>query len=192
MTTRSRKLQRKVISDSGWTEADRVMEWDWSCGFSPAQNEQMTMAIMIRESDTGPGMNQSAFADLKQPKIKVIRVTKKLMNNTVFVIFEDESEIFPMYRIINECRNVKVQLQQYDMDEPKSPELITFQQNLIFGFYEPENARKIQLDLLIDKNDFSDPLSYRKMNEELAIRILDLASQSNKFEDRIAYQDSAG
>ena len=42
------------------------------------------------------------------------------------------------------------------MDEPKnSPEVIEFDQNMVFGLYEPENERKVKLDLEIDKNDFS-------------------------------------
>ena len=83
------------------------------------------MAIMIREAETGPNINDTALNELRTHRIKVIRVTKKLMNNTVFVIFEDESEMFPMYCIINECSNVKAELRQYEMDEPKStPETI--------------------------------------------------------------------
>ena len=83
---------------------------------------------MIREAenDEVTGMN-AMLSELKQSKVKVIRVTKKLLNNTVFVIFEDESPLFPMYRIINECRNVKINLQQYNMDEPKnSSEVIEY------------------------------------------------------------------
>lgn len=99
-----------------FTENDRVLEWGWSRGFSPAQNDQMTMAIMIREAQKD--QDNSMMNDLKQPSIKVIRVTKKLLNNTVFVIFEDESDLFPMYKIINDCRHVKVSMQQYDMSEP--------------------------------------------------------------------------
>ena len=103
----------------------------------------MTLAIMIREAETET-MQDAIMKGLKQPKTKVIRVTKKLLNNTVFVIFEDESEMYPMYRFINECRAVKVRMQQYNMDEPKStPEVIEHNQNLIFGFYEPENERKL-------------------------------------------------
>jgi len=127
-TTQSRKLKRKIISESGWTEVDKVLDWEWSRGFSPAQNEQMTMAIMIRESENSPNINGSAFNDMKSHKVKVIRVTKKLMNNTVFVIFEDEHELFPMYCIINECRTVKVELRQYEMNEPMiTPETIDYQ-----------------------------------------------------------------
>ena len=70
----------------------------------------MTMAIMIREAENSPNINQSAFNEMKTHKVKVIRVTKKLMNNTVFVIFEDEHELFPMYNIINNCRTLKVEL----------------------------------------------------------------------------------
>ncbi len=94
------------MDESKFTETDKVFEWDWSRGFSPAQNEQMTMAIMIRE--TSRDNEISLMNELKQPLVKVIRVTKKLLNNTVFVIFEDESDLFPMYKIINDCQNVKV------------------------------------------------------------------------------------
>ena len=74
---------------------------------------------------------------MKQPQVKVIRVTKKLVNNTVFVIFEDESPHFPMYRIVNECKNVKVDIEQFDMNEPKRPERIGHGEAIVFGFYEP-------------------------------------------------------
>lgn len=144
---RSRRFRRKQLSDSKWTEADKVEVWEWSKGFSPAQNEQMSLAIMIREAESETwdfGPSNAMISELKQPKVKVIRVTKKLLNNTVFVIFEDESPLFPMYRIINECRNVKIRMQQYDMDEPKpSCEVIDYNQNMIFGLYEPENQRKV-------------------------------------------------
>ena len=66
----------------------------------------MTMAIMIREASRDNEI--SLMNELKQSLVKVIRVTKKLLNNTVFVIFEDESDLFPMYKIINDCQNVKV------------------------------------------------------------------------------------
>ena len=85
----------------------------------------MTLAIMIREAENETFAENSVLHELKQPLVKVIRVTKKLLNNTIFVIFEDESELFPMYRIINQCPNVKIELSQYEMDEPKnSPDVI--------------------------------------------------------------------
>lgn len=70
----------------------------------------MTLAIMIREADTNPNGNM-VLSELRQMRVKVIRITKKLLNNTVFIIFEDESPLFPMYRIVNECRNVTISLQ---------------------------------------------------------------------------------
>ena len=103
--------------------------------------------------------------ELKQHQVKVIRVHKKLLNNTIFVIFEDESPLFPLYRIINDCVNVKVKMQQFEMDEPKTPEVIDSRQNMIFGFYEPENKRQIELTLIIDKNDRTQKHIYRQGNE---------------------------
>ena len=153
------------MSDSKWTENDKVSLWEWSKGFSPAQNDQMTLAIMIREAQDETQYRQGSIGlhELNQPQVKVIRVTKKLLNNTVFVIFEDESPHFPMYRIVNGCRNVRMHLQQANMDEPKnSPEVIESDQNMVFGLYEPENERKVKLDLEIDKNDLSQNALYRK------------------------------
>ena len=56
------------------------------------------------------------------------------------------------------------------MDEPKpSCEVIGYNQNMIFGLYEPENERKVQLDLVIDRNDFTKPTMYRRGQEEVRI-----------------------
>ena len=165
MSNGSRRMKIRQLSDSQYTENDKVSLWEWSKGFSPAQNDQMTIAIMIREAqdETQYRQGSTGLHELVQPQVKVIRVTKKLLNNTVFVIFEDESPHFPMYRIVNSCRNVRIQLQQANMDEPKgSPEVIEFDQSMIFGLYEPENERKVKLDLEIDKNDFSSNTMYRK------------------------------
>jgi len=52
---------------------------------------------------------------------------------------------------------------------------------MIFGFYEPENDRKIQLDLLVNRNNIANPLQQANF-EYLGISIVDLVSQSNKYE----------
>lgn len=109
------------------------------------------------------------------------------MNNTVFIIFEDESENFPMYRLINRCPNVKVLLQQYDLGEEREPLTITYNQEMNFGFYEPETNRMIQLDLKIDRNVAGHPETYRKDNEAHFVREINLANQSNKSEEAIGY-----
>ena len=77
------------------------------------------------------------------------------------------------------------------MDEPKpTPETIDYKQKMIFGFYEPENERKIELRLLVDCNNIVNPL--RKAGyEELEKKIVDLASNNNKHEERYHYVDSA-
>ena len=62
---------------------------------------------------------------------------------------------------------------------------------MIFGFYEPENYRKIQLDLHVDKNNVANPLQ-KSGFEYLDLTIIDLASQSSKHESTIPYVDSAG
>jgi len=76
-----------------------------------------------------------------------------------------------MYRIVNECKNVKVNVEQHEMYEPKRPEQIVHGEAIVFGFYEPENERKILLTLIIDKNDLTRnqlarPQSYRRGRED--------------------------
>lgn len=63
----------------------------------------MTIAIMIRKSIKFNlrQLNQSL-------QTKVIKVSKKKVNGTIFIIFEEENEKYPMYRIINDCSNVKI------------------------------------------------------------------------------------
>ena len=188
-------MKIRQLSDSQYTENDKVSLWEWSKGFSPAQNDQMTIAIMIREAqdETQYRQGSTGLHELVQPQVKVIRVTKKLLNNTVFVIFEDESPHFPMYRIVNSCRNVRIQLQQANMDEPKgSPEVIEFDQSMIFGLYEPENERKVKLDLEIDKNDFSSNTMYRKGEVVVQEQLVDLTEICNRKEWSIEFQDING
>ena len=119
----------------------------------------------------------STLNKLKEPQLKVIRVTKKLLNNTVFVIFEEESPLFPMYRIINECYNVTVRMTQCDLKVPLTAEVIRHKQNMIFGLYEPEGERKMQLDIFIDRNVRGE--FYRRGNEEVRIQVVDLNETQN-------------
>ena len=62
---------------------------------------------------------------------------------------------------------------------------------MIFGFYEPENERKVQLDLFIDRNDFSNPITYRKVDDIRSLHILDLGVSGNK-EQHVEYHDLSG
>ena len=48
---------------------------------------------------------------------------------------------------------------------------------MIFGLYEPENERKVQLDLVIDRNDPA--MQYRRNQEEIRIQIVDLTESQN-------------
>ena len=90
---------------------------------------------------------------LRQTKRKIIRVTKKLINSTVFIIFEEEDPKFPMFRIVNECQNVKIQFEQMDLFPEKSPDKLGPDDSCNFAFYDPEIDRKLQMTLDINKND---------------------------------------
>ena len=80
-------------------------------------------------------------------------MTKKLINNTIFVIFEEEDTKFPMFRIVNECQNVKIQFEQMDLEPEKSPDMLNQKSEMNFAFYDPEIDRKLQMTLDINKND---------------------------------------
>jgi hypothetical protein len=45
------------------------------------------------------------------------------VNDTLFIIFEEEDESAPMYQIINECYNLKVEYWQILPQEPQAAEL---------------------------------------------------------------------
>ena len=69
---------------------------------------------------------QSGFKQmLRPPQRKIIRVTKKLINATVFIIFEEEDPKYPMFRIVNDCQNVKLLFEQMrdDLEPEKSDSL---------------------------------------------------------------------
>lgn len=190
--TRSRKIKRKRIDESQWTENDKVTKWEWSKGFSPKINEQMSLAIMIREQEA-PNVNEM-IREVKEVQVKVIRITKKLVNNTVFVIFEDESPLYPMYRFINECPNVKLSVMQARMDEPREPEAVELGVPMTFGFYEPENERKVDLRLLINKSGLRTPSATRNGEVFTKDLIYDLAKPRIEGEDSetFTYQDTSG
>jgi len=61
-----------------------------------------------RESSDG-GLSAIGARNRRQPRRKIIRVTKKIINTTVFIIFEEEDPADPLYKIINMCPNVKLQ-----------------------------------------------------------------------------------
>ena len=90
---------------------------------------------------------------IRPPLTKIIRVTKKLINATVFIIVEEEDPKFPMFRIINDCANVKIQFEQMDLNPEKSPDNVGPRETVNFAFYDPEIERKLQMTLDINKND---------------------------------------
>ena len=51
--------------------------------------------------------------------------------------------MFPMYRFINECPNVGLEVVQANLDESKEPLQVERGVPMIFGFDEPENERKV-------------------------------------------------
>lgn len=63
---------------------------------------------------------------------------------------------------------------------------------MIFGFYEPECERKIQLDLVIDRNDQAGRIAYQQKQSEVQIQIVDLANSSSYWDRHIYYQDVSG
>jgi len=65
---------------------------------------------MIRE-DLTKEFQSGVKRQIRTSQRKIIRVTKKLINNTIFVIFEEEDAKFPSFKIVNECSNVKIQFE---------------------------------------------------------------------------------
>lgn len=85
------------------------MEWEWSCGL--ALQELLLVSIIIKEKQEtvfGREAQKKAVAQGKIPQLmrKLIRVKRKEINGTNFIIFEDEDISRPLYRIKNECKNL--------------------------------------------------------------------------------------
>ncbi len=99
---------RKSVEDKPlhrtFSETDKVTDWEWSRGFSLGvqASENMILSVMIRE-DVQNKIQSGLKSHLLPARRKIIRVTKKLINATVFIIFEEEDSKFPMFRIVNEC-----------------------------------------------------------------------------------------
>ena len=64
--------------------------------------------MLIREDTShAAGLaHQGRISAEEAPKQKIIRVSKKIINDTTFIIFEEEDEAAPMYQIINRCNNI--------------------------------------------------------------------------------------
>ena len=94
----------------------------------------MTMAVMVREVTSDNEIKRSF-------KTKTIRVLKKKVNGTIFIIFDEEDPRYPMYRIVNKCENVKVNFCQLSLINEMKPDIIMPNTSQAFGFYEPSGSK---------------------------------------------------
>lgn len=71
---------RQIQKDRKFSETDYVKDWTWSKGFSldAIESELLTFSIMIQE-DFSQLPQSELQAELRIPKKKIIRVTKKLV-----------------------------------------------------------------------------------------------------------------
>ena len=76
-------------------------------------------------------------------RTKIVKVSKKKVNSTIFVIFEDEDPRYPMYRIINDCDNVKVNFCQASLANEMKPDLIEPCTSQPVGFYDPHGTKQV-------------------------------------------------
>ena len=75
-------------------------------------------------------------------------MTKKLINATVFIIFEEEDPQQPMFKIVNDCRNLKLQFEQMRDDEiPEKSDSLAQMDSMNYAFYDPELDKKLQMTL---------------------------------------------
>lgn len=107
---------------------DDEVEWDWSHGMTLDEEKQMTSALMVREAGSEENM-----------RTKVIKVSKKKVNGTTFVIFDQEDSLYPMYRIVNDCNNVRVHISQKQdsQDSQAYSDTVGPMTARPYGFYDP-------------------------------------------------------
>jgi hypothetical protein len=96
----------------------------------------MIMAVMVREMTSDNELKRTF-------KTKTIRVSKKKVNGTIFIIFDEEDLRYPMYRIVNECENVKVNFCQLSLIHEMKPDMIEPHRSQSFGFYEPAGSKQV-------------------------------------------------
>ena len=76
---RTTKYEESVYEED---KEDNV-QWAWSRGISLGLDKQMTMTVMVREVTSDNELKRTF-------KTKNIRVSKKKVNGTIFIIFDEE------------------------------------------------------------------------------------------------------
>ena len=139
----------KSVSESLSPYKREQVEFDWSCGFPISELGTLSVQNRLIDNETtrGSQIKQSMYKLFKRHKSTdtlFFRVDRRLHNNTIFIIVEEENRKYPMYRIENFSRRFAIRFQQ--VNENQYAELCNVHESLPFAWSNYKGLHELQVE----------------------------------------------
>eukprot|EP00347_Sterkiella_histriomuscorum_P000566 403375355 len=173
----------KMVNDT-FARNKQELEYQWSSGFDISQLGQISIQMREVVKEKNNTKDYRKFKAQRQ-KIKYLKIDRRLHNNTIFIIVEEEDITQPTYKIENFSKILA--LRYHQVDQTEFADLLNVQESTAFSWSNHLEPHDLQVDLF--HGDLNTDQSYYIQGVQLKFA-LDQLNQKLSYLIQVGYQDT--
>ena len=143
-------------------KASDNIDYDWSCGFDISELGSLSLQNREIKANKSTSKEFKKFKSAKQ-RIKYLKVDRRLHNNTIFIIVEEEDIKQPTYKIENFSKVFA--LRYHQVDEQEYADLLNVKESTPYAWTNYQGVHELEIDLF--HGDLNTDNSYYIQGEKL-------------------------